>query len=161
MRPIALALGLLALGCSTRPAAPTTPSTPPAAPRPAPLVVTLVVDQFAAWIAEDRLPLLPPDGGFARLRREGTWYRHVRYGHAATDTAPGHSSLYTGQCPRESGILANELPEGRGGRVSILRDEASRVVTNEGVTDAVGSSIARLRVDTLADALRALSLIHI
>lgn len=155
MRPIALALGLLALGCSSRPAAPTTPSPTPAAPRPAPLVVTLVVDQFAAWIAEDRLPLLPPDGGFARLRREGTWYRHVRYGHAATDTAPGHSSLYTGQCPRESGILANELPDGRGGRVSILRDEASRVVTDEGVTDAVGSSIARLRVDTLADALRA------
>lgn len=155
MRPIALAFGLLALGCSARPVRPTTPATTPAAPRPAPLVVTLVVDQFAAWIAEDRLPLLPPDGGFARLRREGTWYRHVRYGHAATDTAPGHSSLYTGHAPRESGILANELPDGRGGRVSILRDEASRVVTNEGVTDAVGSSIARLRVDTLADALRA------
>lgn len=152
MRPIALALGALALGCSSRPAPPTTP---PPVQRSAPIVVTLVVDQFAAWIAEDRLPMLPPDGGFARLRREGTWYRHVRYGHAATDTAPGHSSLYTGQPPRESGILANEIPDARGARVSILRDETSRVVTGDGVTDAVGSSIARLRVDTLADALRA------
>ena len=154
MRPIALAFGIFALGCSSRPAAPTTAA--PAA-RAAPLVVTIVVDQFAAWIADERLALLPPDGGFARLRREGTWYRHLRYGHAATDTAPGHSSLYTGQAPRESGILANELPDGHGGRVSILRDEAAHVVTDEGVTDAVGSSIARLRVDTLADALRARS----
>ncbi len=154
LRPLAFALGLLSLGCSSRAAAPTTP---PPSPRSAPLVVTIVVDQFAAWIAEDRLPMLPDDGGFARLRREGTWYRHVRYGHAATDTAPGHSSLYTGRPPRESGILANEVPDERGERVSILRDAAVRVVTSEGVTDAVSSSIARLRVDTLADALRARS----
>jgi hypothetical protein len=154
MRRITLGLGLLALGCTARAPAPTTPAPRPAA---APLVVTIVVDQFAAWIAEERLPLLPDDGGFARLRREGTWYRHVRYGHAATDTAPGHSSLYTGHAPRESGILANEVPDARGERVSILRDEASRVVNDEGPTEAVGSSIARLRVDTLADALRARS----
>lgn len=152
MRPTALALALCALGCSSRAPAPTTP---PPAPRPAPLVVTLVVDQLAAWIADERLPLLPADGGFARLRREGTWYRHVRYGHAATDTAPGHSSLYTGRPPRESGILANEVPDAEGERRSILRDDSSRVVTGDGVTDAVGSSIARLRVDTLADGLRA------
>lgn len=169
MRSTALVLGLLALGCSSRqPAATTAPAvaTPvdaapapdvPAAPTTpaAPLVVTIVVDQFAAWIAEERLPLLPDTGGFARLRREGTWYRHVRYGHAATDTAPGHSSLYTGRTPRESGILANEVPDANGARVSILRDEAVRVVTSEGPTDGVGSSIARLRVETLADALRA------
>jgi hypothetical protein len=163
MRTTALALCLCALGCASRPAATTATATPTAAPaaapapRAAPVVVTIVVDQFAAWIAEERLPLLPETGGFARLRREGTWYRHVRYGHAATDTAPGHSSLYTGRAPRESGILANEVPDARGERVSILRDEAAHVVTDEGVTDAVGSSIARLRVDTLADALRARS----
>ncbi len=154
MRSIALAFGIFALGCSSRPVAPTTPAH---AERAAPLVVTIVVDQFAAWIADERLALLPPDGGFARLRREGTWYRHVRFAHAATDTAPGHSSLYTGQAPRESGILANELPDEHGGRVSILRDETAHLVTDEGVTDAVGSSIARLRVETLADALRARS----
>ncbi len=153
MRPTALALTLFALGCSsTRAPTPTTPTPQP--PRTAPLVVTVVVDQFAAWIAEERLPLLPDTGGFARLRREGTWYRHVRYGHAATDTAPGHSSLYTGRAPRENGILANEVPNPRGERVSILRDEATRVVTADGPIEAPGSSIARLRVDTLADGLR-------
>lgn len=166
MRTTALALGLLALGCaSSRTPAPTpapaaapapVPADVPAAP-PAPrqpLVVTMVVDQFAAWIAEERLPLLPDDGGFARLRREGTWYRHVRYGHAATDTAPGHSSLYTGRAPRENGILANEVPDARGQRVSILRDDTTRLVAATGPVDGAGSSIARLRVDTLADGLR-------
>ena len=74
----------------------------------------MVIDQFAAWIAAERLPLLPEAGGFARLRREGTWFREMRYMHAATDTAPGHSSLYTGVPPRESGILANELVDARG-----------------------------------------------
>jgi len=154
MRPTALALTLFALGCSsTRAPTPTTPAPQPPPPA-APLVVTVVVDQFAAWIAEERLPLLPDTGGFARLRREGTWYRHVRYGHAATDTAPGHSSLYTGRAPRENGILANEVPNARGERVSILRDETTRVVTADGPIDSAGSSIARLRVDTLADGLR-------
>jgi len=153
MRRPALALALLASAC--RPRRPPPPPPPaPAAPRPA-VVVTLVIDQFAAWIAAERLPLLPDAGGFARLRREGTWFREMRYLHAATDTAPGHASLYTGVPPRESGILANELVDERGERYSILRDGASRVVTFDGPTDGAGSSIAMLRVPTLADALRA------
>ncbi|MBI5517492.1 MAG: alkaline phosphatase family protein [Deltaproteobacteria bacterium] len=156
---LSLALGAVGACRTPRPEAVTSaaplPAPPPPPPRPSdPLVVTLVIDQFAAWTAAERLPLLPPDGGFARLRREGTWYRQLRYAHAATDTAPGHSSLYTARPPRDSGILANELPDGRGGRVSILRDEAVRVVTFEGVTETAGSSIARLRVPTLADRLR-------
>jgi hypothetical protein len=152
MRSHLLALTLLAAACTpTRP--PVAPPPPPPPPAPS-VVVTVVIDQFAAWIAAERLPLLPDSGGFARLRREGTWFREMRYLHAATDTAPGHSSLYTGVPPRESGILANELVDERGARYSILRDAASRVVTFDGPTDAVGSSIAQLRVPTLADAVR-------
>ncbi len=115
----------------------------------------MVVDQFPAWVVAERIPMLPDDGGFARLRREGTWHRQLRYLHAATDTAPGHSSLFTGHAPRESGILANELPNGRGGRDSILDDPNAHAVTPTEVTDAASSSIARLRVETVADALRA------
>src|SRR5438270_499974 len=64
------------------------PAAPPAAPpRSWPVVVSIVVDQEAAWIADERWPLLPADGGFARLRREGTYARDMRYAHAATDTA--------------------------------------------------------------------------
>ncbi len=153
LKTAALCLALAACSSSRTPAVTAPVAAPPEPARP-PVVVTVVVDQFAAWIAAERVPLLPDDGGFARLRREGTWFRQMRYMHAATDTAPGHSSLYTGQPPRETGILANEVPDARGARVSILRDEASRVVTFDGPTDGVGSSIARLRVPTLADALR-------
>lgn len=156
LRTAALCLSLAACSSSrtTANTAPVTVPAPPPEPARPPLVVTIVVDQFAAWVAAERLGMLPDGGGFARLRREGTWFRQMRYLHAATDTAPGHSSLYTGEPPRETGILANEIPDARGARVSILRDESSHVVTFEGPTDAVGSSIARLRVPTLADALR-------
>src|SRR5687767_4779141 len=93
-------LAALVVGC---PRSATVPL-PPRPGRPAPLVVTLVVDQLAAWMATTRLPELPATGGFARLRREGTWARDVRYLHAVTDTAPGHASLYTGLPPCMSGI---------------------------------------------------------
>ncbi|HUS66606.1 MAG TPA: alkaline phosphatase family protein, partial [Kofleriaceae bacterium] len=69
-----------------------------------PVLVTIVVDQLPAWAALEKVPLLPDDGGFARLRREGTWMRDVRYAHAMTHTGPGHAALYTGRPPVESGI---------------------------------------------------------
>ena len=79
----------------------------PAVTGPPPrILVVIVVDQLAAWMAEERWPTLPPDGGFARLRREGLYARELRFGSAATDTAPGHSALFTGAVPHESGILA-------------------------------------------------------
>jgi hypothetical protein len=124
------------------------------------VVVSLVVDQMAAWIAAERWPELPATGGFARLRREGTWLRDVRYAHAVTDTAPGHSALYTGAVPRASGIVANEVIDAGGApggaRVSLLRDPLTAMVDATGAhRDVPGSSIAALRVETVADRLRA------
>lgn len=127
----------------------------PHAPPKARVVVTIVVDQMAAWIAEERWPLLPHTGGFARLRREGTWAKDMRYAHAVTDTAPGHSSLYTGATPRVSGIYSNEVLDDAKQRVSILKDKTAHVLTPDGPRDAMTSSIARLKVDTVADRLRA------
>jgi len=115
----------------------------------------LVVDQLGAWIAEERLPELPPTGGFARLRREGTWLTNVRLPYAVTDTAPGHASLHTGVLPAESGIWGNEVPLAGGGRVTFLRDPATKVVTPNGLKDAPGASADRLKVDNVADRLRA------
>ena len=117
--------------------------------------MALVVDQMAAWAAIERWPLLPSDGGFARLRREGTWYRDARYAHSATDTAPGHAAIFTGVTPRESGIVNNERIED-GKHVSFLRDAATKLVDANGVVpNSIGSSIAALRVPTVADRLRA------
>ncbi|MBC7792725.1 MAG: alkaline phosphatase family protein, partial [Clostridia bacterium] len=92
--PTVLLLTIFELGCASKPA-PKPPS--------APVVIALVVDQLAAWIASERLPTLPPDGGFARLLREGTYVRNLRYAHAATETAPGHAALFTGAPPSRTG----------------------------------------------------------
>jgi hypothetical protein len=150
---------LLALGCRPQPPPATPPPVPasPAAPAPAvaapKALVTIVVDQLAAWIAAERLPALPDTGGFARLRREGTWYKEMHFLHAATDTAPGHAALYTGRVPRESGITSNEvIPPGGGKARSILEDAATHLVgVTAGATNGAGSSLKVLRVDTLAD----------
>lgn len=126
---------------------------PPPDDRP-PVVVALVVDQLAAWVAYERLLELPPDGGFARLRLEGTWVREMHYMHSATDTAPGHSSLFTGRAPFESGIFGNEVPGEGGHVVSILRDEDTREIGPNGPLEKRSSSLRRLRVPTVADDLR-------
>jgi predicted AlkP superfamily pyrophosphatase or phosphodiesterase len=108
-------------------------------------------------MGDERWAALPSTGGFARLRREGLYARELRFAHAATDTAPGHSALYTGAVPRVSGIVANEtIPAGGGDPVSFLLDPTTRIVAaGTGVVPSgkPSSSLVSLRVDTLADDL--------
>jgi hypothetical protein len=148
-----LFIGGLAIGaaaCHAQPAVESAASRPKA-PR---LLLAIVVDQLSAWEAAERLPMLSPDGGFARLRREGLWIKELRYEHAVTDTAPGHAALFSGALPRESGIFANETLGSDGKNQSILLDETTRLVDARGqAIDRPGSSLARLRVETLADVL--------
>ncbi|HEY1956073.1 MAG TPA: alkaline phosphatase family protein [Polyangiaceae bacterium] len=151
------------IGCAASPgatethAAPvaTTTASASAAPKRAPVVVALVVDQLAAWEAAERFDDLPKNGGFARLRHEGTYVRDMRYAHAVTETAAGHSALFTGSPPYRSGIVANELvdPKSRE-RVSAFLDPTAHVVTAQGPTDEEGIGLPGLAVDTIADVLR-------
>jgi hypothetical protein len=121
----------------------------------APVVVALVVDQLAAWIAEERVPRLPADGFFARLTREGTWVRSLRLPYAITDTAPGHTALHTGAVPAESRIVVNETPDEKTGvRRSFFLDPGTKLVTAAGMTTTIGSSAAALAVPAVADRLR-------
>src|SRR6266496_41014 len=131
-----------------------TPATPATAAPPVWLVTT-VVDQMAAWMADERWNALPSDGGFARLLREGTYVREVRFAHSNTETAPGHAALYTGAAPRTSGIVANDVLGPNGKKASALLDAGTRLVPAgaAGPIDRHGSSLAALRVETLADAL--------
>jgi hypothetical protein len=149
----AMLLVAAAAGCRSRPAAFAAPAVPRAASPP--WLVTIVVDQLAAWMADERWPALPADGGFARLRREGLTVRELRYAHAITETAPGHAALYTGAVPRASGIVSNDVAGPDGKKQSILADAATRLVPAgaAGPIDRPGSSLAALQVDTLADAL--------
>ena len=154
-RPRATTLALaasLVFGCARH-----APVASPAATVPPPrLLVTIVVDQLAAWIAAERWPQLAADGGFARLRREGLYVEDLRYEHSVTDTAPGHAALFTGNVPAQTGIFANEtLPSTGGPARSILADPATQVVgVDTGVVTGPGkegSSLARLTGDTVAD----------
>src|SRR6478752_3574840 len=133
-----------------------TPATPAGAASAQPTwLVTIGVDQLAAWMADERWNALPSDGGFARLLREGTYVREMRFAHSNTETAPGHAALYTGAVPRVSGIVANDVLGADGKKASGLLDAGVRLVPAgaAGPIDRHGSSLAGLRVDTLADAL--------
>jgi hypothetical protein len=119
------------------------------------VVVSIVVDQLAAWVASERLPKLPKDGGFARLLREGTYVRDMRYAHAATDTAPGHAALYTGAPPRESGVWANEVFDAKSHLpVAIVQDSSTKLVFGDAKA-FTGASAQILATETVADRFRA------
>ncbi len=126
--------------------------------RTGPVTVALVIDQFAAWVARERLALLPEAGaqagGFARLRAEGTWYTDVRFAHAITETAVGHASLHTGKAPHEHGIVANEVLVAGASR-GILVDSNTRSVTAAGVSVEIGSSANAVQSELVADRLKA------
>ena len=85
--PTAMAI-VVAVGCGSA------PSTPPArpetqvaeSPRP-PVVVAIVIDQLPAWLAIERWPTLPRDGGFARLLGESSAAGILRYPYAHNATA--------------------------------------------------------------------------
>jgi hypothetical protein len=156
---------LVSTGCGRAPSGTTArvPSVPPrpaaplvsSEPRYPPVVVTIIVDQLAAWVAAERLPLLPESGGFRRLMREGTTIREARLPYSVTDTAPGHAAAYTGAPPRASGVTANErVDPATRERVSAFRDAATRLVGLQGPMAAIGSSPAFLGAPTLADELR-------
>lgn len=159
-------------GCGAAPVAPDPASpapqpAPPPSARPVeaqseveeqaePLVVAIVVDQFAAWLARERLPQLPSGGGFARLQREGTYVTDLRYAHATTDTAPGHAALFTGAPPSLTGIYANQrLDPETGSSTSILSDPNSKLVSRAGIGTGSSSSARVIGVESVADRLRA------
>ena len=109
------------------------PGAATAKPRQPSIVVAVIVDQFSAWQAHQRLPLLPATGGFARLRQQGTWFRDVRYPFATTETACGHPALFTGKEPRQTRVVSNDVPE-------ICPANAKDCVAGQPVRDADGTT---------------------
>ena len=153
--PMSCALALAAVIGS----AATSGCAPPAPVQPKPRVaIAIVIDQLAGWVAEARLEKLPPGGGFARLRSEGTWVKRCEYEYAVTETGPGHAALFTGKTPRETGIVGNRVWRGDLGRAaSILEDKETRLVSfdlQQGPEARVfGISLGKLKTDTIADEL--------
>jgi Type I phosphodiesterase / nucleotide pyrophosphatase len=112
-----------------------------AAARPVALVVLVAVDQMRA----DYLARFAGQwrGGFARLYGGGTVFEHGEQDHAATETAPGHSTLLSGRYPAHTGIVLNS----RG-----VQDPDAAVL---GASGEAGASPRRFRGTTLYDWMRA------
>src|SRR5258707_3467154 len=69
------------------------------------LVVLLVVDQMRGdYVDKFRGQW---SGGLKRLLTDGAWFRNAAYPYAATETAPGHSTISTGAVPASPGMLAD------------------------------------------------------
>lgn len=109
-----------------------------AAHPPTKLVVLIAVDQMRA----DYLARFAAQwtGGFARIYRGGTVFEHGRQDHAATETAPGHSTMLSGRYPTHTGIALNS----RG-----VQDRTSPVLGAS--NDTIGASPRRFRGTTLYD----------
>jgi predicted AlkP superfamily pyrophosphatase or phosphodiesterase len=75
---------------------------------PAPkLVVGIMVDQMR-YDYLVRYHELYSNDGFKRLMEQGFVCRNAHYNYAATETGPGHASVYTGTTPSLHGIVGND-----------------------------------------------------
>lgn len=149
MRHFAAALVLsLLCACSSRAGESHAPSVRATRAR---LVVSIVLDQVGTVVLERYASRLPENGLLRRAMREGTFHHRVRYSHANTYTAPGHTVIYTGTTPNESGIMGNRVwDEERRRVVSVVDDGAHPVFSNP--SEFASPSV--LRVQGVADALK-------
>ncbi len=110
----------------------TTVESAPAFSAPPVLVVQITVDQLRA----DYLDRFGAEftGGFAWLMKNGAVFTNSVHDHGATETAPGHATLWSGRFPKNTGIMRNEIgvsdPQspllfGRGGGASPFRFRGS------------------------------------
>jgi predicted AlkP superfamily pyrophosphatase or phosphodiesterase len=74
------------------------------APEKPKLIVTLVVDQFAADLFQQYRPTYT--GGLKRVS-QGVAFVNGYQSHAVTETCPGHSTILTGRHPSATGIVGN------------------------------------------------------
>jgi len=108
------------------------------------LIVTLVVDQFAADLFAQYRPTYT--GGLKRLSG-GVAFVNGYQSHAATETCPGHATILTGRHPAATGIVANEWYDRASGKTLYC-------VAVPGA-DPKARGPENLRVDTLGSWLKA------
>lgn len=97
---IAILVSCLTFGCRT-----TNISQNHKQPR---LIVVLSFDQYRGDYVT-RFASITGDKGFKRMQNEGAWYSHCYFGHAVTQTGPGHATLLTGCYAAKHGIVANNF----------------------------------------------------
>jgi predicted AlkP superfamily pyrophosphatase or phosphodiesterase len=151
-RALAVLTALLVASCHHGGVAPSGQRTKPK------LVVLVVIDQWPSWVFEKQRGLFKH--GIARLLEEGGVVVEGELPYAGTFTAAGHAAIGTGAPPRETGIIGNawyrrgesrDRPAEYDGQAPVFSVGAP---LNGAVPDD-GVSAAALRVDGIADALRA------
>ncbi|GAA4823924.1 alkaline phosphatase PafA [Algivirga pacifica] len=116
------------------------------------LVVGIVVDQMRYDYLQ-RYWYNFEEGGFKRLVDEGYICRNASFDYAATQTGPGHASIYTGTYPAHHGIVGNHFYDRALGKtIYCVEDTTERTV---GIAGKAGArSPRRLQVSTLADEIK-------
>ncbi len=118
------------------------------------LVVWITVDQMRGDYLR-RYESHFSERGFRRLMTSGVWYQEAHYGHAITETAPGHATLFTGVAPSEHGIIGNSWLTQDGGEVTSVSDPARSLITPwQDDSKKGGASPHRLLAATVGDQMK-------
>lgn len=116
------------------------------------LVVGLVIDQMR-WDFLYRFYNRYTNGGFKRLINDGFSAENTFIPYLPTQTACGHSSIYTGSVPALSGIIANAWYDQTLGRQVYCTEDKS-VKTLGSSSNAGEMSPKNMQVNTITDELR-------
>jgi predicted AlkP superfamily pyrophosphatase or phosphodiesterase len=116
------------------------------------LIVGIVVDQMR-FDYLTRFNKYFGDDGFNRLLNEGSNFSYAHFNYVPTNTAPGHTSIYTGTTPYFHGIIANDwFDKTKDEMVSSVRDSLFKSI---GVSTHEGQrSPNKLLVNTITDQLK-------
>jgi predicted AlkP superfamily pyrophosphatase or phosphodiesterase len=119
-------------------------------PRPK-LVVGIVVDQMR-WDYLYRFYDRYQAGGFKRMLNEGFTCENTHINYLPTETAPGHSCIYTGSVPSIHGIAANNFYIQATGRYTYCTEDTT--VQTVGSSSVAGQMSPRnLLASTITDEL--------
>lgn len=130
-------------------AATAAPSTDVSRPK---LVVGIVIDQMR-WDYLYRYYDRYQAGGFKRMLNEGFTCENTQIDYLPTETAPGHTCVYTGSVPAIHGIVANEFTIQATGK-EIYSAGDSTVAGVGTISEAGKMSPRNLLVTTVTDQLR-------
>lgn len=127
------------------------PTYPKTVDRPK-LVVGFVVDQMR-WDYLYRFYDRYSKGGFKRLLNEGFSVENTFIPYLPTQTACGHSSIYTGSVPALTGIIANSWYDPTIGRDMYCTEDKDQKTVGS-TSNAGQMSPKNLQVNTITDELR-------
>ena len=120
--------------------------------KPPRLVLQITVDQLRGDLPTRFLDRLG-EGGFRYLIENGTYYANAHYRHANTETAVGHSTLFTGADPSAHGIVANDwIDSTTGGFVYNTEDDRHHLIGKD-PQPHTGMSPRNLLASTIGDEL--------